>query len=174
MAARGAFSPSFPWDMFSSVSSFPPDPPSAGGFGAPPPPPGAGAPRPGGCLRKGLVGCGVVGFALLLACVGAVLYLRRNPQVVTDYAVRQVEEHCAPDVTGEDKADFRAAYAAYRERLRSGSSDPRPAQQLRSVLMQGGSRNEFTREQVHALTESFRQAAAAGAASPVPTATPTP
>lgn len=160
--------------MFSSVSSLPPNPPSPGSFGAPPPPPGAAATPRGGCLRKGLVGCGVAGFVLLLGFIGAVLYLRRNPQVVTDYAVRQVEEHGAPDVTGEDKADFRAAYAAYRERLRSGSSDPGPAQRLRSVLMQGGPRNEFTREQVHALTESFRQAAAAGAASPVATVPPTP
>ena len=160
--------------MFSPVSSFPPDPPAPDRFGAPPPPAGVAATPPGGCLRKGLIGCGVVGFALLLACIGAVLYLRRNPQVVTDYAVRQVEEHAAPDVTGEDKTDFRAAYAAYRERLRSGSSDPGPAQRLRSVLMQGGARNEFTREQVHALTESFRQATAAGAASPAPTAPPTP
>lgn len=108
----------------------------------------------------GLVGCGIAGLALLLVIVGAILYIRRNPAAVADFAMSQVESHFAAEVTDQDKADLRAAYAAYRERLQSGKASPEPLQRVKTVFMTGGSRNnEITREQVHDLTAAFREAA---------------
>lgn len=120
-------------------------------------------------MKNGLIGCGIVGFLCLIAVIGWILYARRNPQVLTDYVMRQVEGHYAADVTEQDKAELRAAYAGYRERLRHGGGDSRAMLQIRSTIMRGGPRNEFTRDQVHDLTAAFRDAS--GSARPTPAAT---
>lgn len=144
------------------MSSLPPDRPQAPPpFPAPGVPPGIPPPsaRPSGCWRVGLVGCGIAGLALLLVIVGAILYVRRNPAAVADFAMSQVESHFAADVTDQDKADLRAAYAAYRERLRSGKASPEPLQRVKTVFLSGDKNNEITREQVHELTAAFREGA---------------
>lgn len=151
------------------MSSIPPPPPP--GYrpppppGYPPPPPGIppAQPAPRGCWRTGLVGCGIAGLALLLLIVAGFFYLRRNPQKITDFVMSQIESHYAPDVTPEDKRELREAYAAFREKMRSGMGTGRnseePFRRVQSVFMGTGSNNEITREQVHELTDSFRNAA---------------
>ncbi len=144
---------------FRRMSSAPPP-----GYAAPLPPPG---PARSGCLKNGLIGCGVAALVILIGLIAGMLYLRRNPQAVTDYVMKQVEGNYAPDVTEAEKADLRAAYAAFRERMRQGAADTRALERIRTVVLRGGPRNEISREQVRELTAAFREAA--GGPRPAPT-----
>lgn len=168
------------------MSSIPPPPPPPGyrppppGYppGYPPPPPGIppAQPAPRGCWRTGLVGCGIAGLALLLLVVAGFFYLRRNPQKITDFVMSQVESHYAPDVTAEDKRELREAYAAFREKMRTSARRERgseePFRRIQGVFMGTGSNNEITREQVHELTDAFRNAAGLPPLKRTPLVTP--
>jgi hypothetical protein len=155
------------------------------GFDPPPPlpaPPGIPPPAPAarGCWRTGLIGCGIAGLVILLGIVALFMYLRRNPQAITDYVMAQVESHYGPDVTEQDKAELRQAYAEYRQRLRENKADAEPMQHMRSVFVSTGPNNTINREQVHELTAAFRRASGApavpslGTPAMVPSVTPSP
>ena len=146
--------------------SIPPPPPYGGPPGIPPP-----AAGPRGCWRVGLIGCGIVGLVVLLVIVCSFLYLRKNPETITDFVMSQVDSHYASDVTEQDKADLHAAYAAYRDRLKQGKASAEPLQRMRGMFVGGGSNNQITREQVHELTAAFREAASAST-GPSATAVP--
>jgi hypothetical protein len=119
------------------------------------PPPSSG---PRGCWRTGLIGCGIAALVVVLCGVAAMLYLRRNPNLFTDWAMKQVDAHMASDVTEQEKKDLHDAYAAYRDRMRAGTANPEALQRMQRVFM-SGSNNEITREQVRELTAAFRRAA---------------
>jgi hypothetical protein len=86
------------------------------------------------------------------------LYLRRNPNLFTDWAMKQVDAHMASDVTEQEKKDLHDAYAAYRDKMRAGTANPEALQRMQRVFM-SGSNSEITREQVRELTAAFRRAA---------------
>ena len=153
------------------MSSAPPP-----GYAAPIPPPVA--PR-SGCLKNGLIGCGVAALLVLICLIGGMLYLRRHPQAITDYVMKQIAGTYAPDVTEAEKADLRAAYATFRERMRQGTADTRSLERVRTVVLRGGPRSEISREQVRELTAAFREAVGAPPAGtpsvpPSPAASPSP
>jgi hypothetical protein len=131
----------------------------------PPPPPGA-APTKQGCARTALIGCGIAAALLLLCIVGFFLYVRRNPGMMTDLMMKQIESHWGPDVTEQDKTDLRAAYAEFRIALNERRVSPEGVQKLQSTLSSNRS-NQINREQVHQLTRDFR-AAARPSPSPAP------
>jgi len=145
----------------------------------PPPPPDAAATKQG-CARTALIGCGIAAALLLLCIVGFFLYVRRNPGMMTDLMMRQIESHWGPDVTEQDKADLRAAYAEFRTALNERRVSPEGVQKLQFTLSSNRS-NPINREQVHQLTRDFRAAANpapnpspghAMSPSPVPTSSP--
>jgi hypothetical protein len=123
----------------------------------PPPPPDA-APTKQGCARTALIGCGIASALLLLCIVGFFLYMRRNPSLMTDLMMRQIESHFGPDVTEQDKADLRAAYAEFRTALNQGRVNREGVQKLQFTLSTNRS-NQINREQVLQLTRDFRAAA---------------
>ena len=136
------------------------------------------------------MGCGIVGVLVLICFIGAVVYIRSHPQAFTDFLMNRIESAYAPDVTDQDKADLRAAYGAYREKLKTKSVNSRSLDRVRVVLTRGGS--SIGRDQVHELTAAFREAAGQtqrdegvpavvitppepfGAGTPGPLASPTP
>jgi len=145
----------------------------------PPPPPDA-APAKQGCARTALIGCGIAAALLLLCVVGFFLYVRRNPGMMTDLMMRQIESHWGPDVTEQDKADLRAAYAEFRTALNERRVSTEGVQKLQFTLSSNRS-NQINREQVHQLTRDFRAAANPSpgpgpghtmSPSPAPTASP--
>jgi hypothetical protein len=145
----------------------------------PPPAPGA-APTKQGCARTALIGCGIAAALLLLCVVGFFLYVRRNPGMMTDLMMKQIESHWGPDVTEQDKADLRAAYAEFRTALNERRVSPEGVQKLQFTLSANRS-NQINREQVHQLTRDFRAAARPSPApspghtmspSPAPTSSP--
>ena len=146
----------------------------------PPPVPDAGAKKQG-CARSALIGCGVAAALLLLCIVGVFLYIRNNPAAITDFLMmRQIESHWGPDVTEQDKADLRAAYAEFRTALIEKRVNTEGLQKLQFSLS-GNRSNQINREQVHQLTRDFRAAASRSpgpghtqtmSPSPVPTSSP--
>ena len=145
----------------------------------PPPPPDAAATKQG-CARTALIGCGIAAALLLLCIVGFFLYVRRNPGMMTDLMMRQIESHWGPDVTEQDKADLRAAYAEFRTALNERRVSPEGLRKLQFTLSANRS-NQINREQVHQLTRDFRAAANPSpglgpgysvSPSPAPTASP--
>ena len=132
------------------------------------------APAGKGCLKTGLIGCGVAALVLVAAFVAFVLYVQKNPEAITDFMMKQVEKNYAPDVTEREKEDLRAAYAAFRKTLEEGKKPPpEPMERMRGILTFGGGRSsELTREQVRELTEVFRKAAGAAPAVAPPAAAP--
>ncbi|HEY6049873.1 MAG TPA: hypothetical protein VIZ58_01390 [Thermoanaerobaculia bacterium] len=91
--------------------------------------------------------------------IGFIVYVRSHPEAFTDFLMNRIEATFSSDVTDQDKADLRAAYAAYREKLRAKSVDGRSLDRVRVVLMRGGGGSTIGRDQVHELTAAFREAA---------------
>jgi hypothetical protein len=142
---------------------------------APPPPVEAPADRRG-CLKKSLIGCGVVAILIAACLIAVIVYVRQRPDVFTDMVMKQVESHYAADVTAEEKEQLRSAYADFRTALREHRVSRDPLDRMRTTLVSSGSQSEVTRQQVRDLTELFRKAAGGGvpAPSPVPVSTSSP
>jgi hypothetical protein len=145
----------------------------------PPPPPDAAPPKQG-CARTALIGCGIAAALLLLCLVGFFLYVRRNPGMMTDLMMKQIESHWGPDVTEQDKADLRAAYAEFRTALNERRVNREGVQKLQFTLSANRS-NQINREQVQQLARDFRSAARSSPSpgpghtispSPAPTVSP--
>jgi hypothetical protein len=131
-------------------------------------------PAKGGCLRAGLIGCGVVALLLVLGFVGIVLYAKKNPGFFLDFAVSQIEKNYGPDVTEEDKRDLRAAVADFKEAIRSGAvKKDRGGAWQKSFSMRGNTSGKLTHEDVRELIRTFREAAGKEP-STLPTAAPVP
>ena len=105
------------------------------------------------------MGCGILGVVVLLCFIGFIVYVRSHPEAFTDFLMNRIEATFSSDVTEQDKADLRAAYAAYREKLRTKSVNSRSLDRVRVVLMRGGGGSTIGRDQVHELTAAFREAA---------------
>jgi hypothetical protein len=99
-----------------------------------------------------------VALVCILGFLAFVLYVRRHPTMVTDWAMSQIDSHMASDVTEQDRKDLHEAYAAYAERLRAGNANTEAMDRVRRVFMTG-SNNEISRDQVHELTNAFRRSA---------------
>ncbi len=129
------------------------------------------APAGRGCAKNALIGCGVAALIVVLGFVALVFYIQKRPTVITDFMMKQIEGHYAPDVTEAEKEELRAAYASFRTAVEQGKAGREPMERVRATLtFRSGGSNEITREQVRELTQAFREAAGApsGAASPQP------
>jgi len=146
---------------------------------SPPPVPGVPIPatpiepvrRPGGCARGALIGCGAAAILVLILMAAFAAYARRKPWALTDLMMSQIERNFAPDVTEQEKASLRSAYAAFRERLRERRVGGEPFEKLRTILSTA-SVGTIGREQVRSLTEVFRSGAEAPNPTPGPGAAP--
>jgi hypothetical protein len=76
-------------------------------------------PEKGGCLRIGLIGCGIVALLCILIFAGGLLFVKKNPGALMDFALRGIEHSYGPDVTEEDKKELRAAIEDFKEAIRS-------------------------------------------------------
>jgi hypothetical protein len=124
-----------------------------------------------GCLKKSLIGCGVVALVVAVCFIAFFLYVRQRPETITDVVMSQVESHFAADVTAEEKEQVRSAYADFRAALKEHRVSREPLDRMRSTLVSGGAQSEVSREQVRDLTALFRRAAGSRAA-PAAAATP--
>jgi hypothetical protein len=139
-------------------------------------------PEKGGCMRAGLIGCGIVALLVVLIFVGGVLYIRKNPGALLDFAMRGIERNYGPDVTEEDKKELQAAVEEFKEAIRSNRMrDDSSMGFQRSFRMRNRS-SKLTHQDVQELIRAFRDAAGkpgrpAGEPSPgatmVPMAEPT-
>jgi hypothetical protein len=136
-------------------------------------------PEKGGCMRTGLIGCGIVALLCVLIFVGGVLYVKKNPGAVLDFAVASIEKKYGPDVTEEDRKELRAVVADVKEAARSGR-----IRSNRSVGWQNFSKrgsDKLSHEDVQEIIRTFREtilplpggAAAPPAVTMVPMAEPT-
>jgi hypothetical protein len=128
-----------------------------------------------GCLKKALIGCGVVALLVAVCFIAVVMYVRQRPEALTDLVMKQVESHFAADVTADDKRQLHEAYADFRAALKEHRVAREPLDRMRTTIVSSGSQNEVTHEQVRSLTELFRRTAAGGAAPQTPAVqTPSP
>jgi hypothetical protein len=134
-------------------------------------------------MRAGLIGCGIVALLLVLILVGGMLFVRKNPGALLDFAMRGVERNYGPDVTEEDKKELQAAVEEFKEAIRSNRiRNNRSMGFQRSLTMRNSSR-KLSHEDIQELIRMFRDAVGkpgrpAGesppAATMVPMAAPTP
>lgn len=146
------------------------------------PPPIEPVPARSGCGKKVLVGCGVAALVVAACFLALILTVRRKPQIITDFVMRQVESHFASDVTEADKQELRAAYAEFRQGLIEHRVSKEPLDRMRTTLMTGAN-NEINHEQVQEMIRLFRQRSSSVPSSPpveiteppsAPAATPRP
>lgn len=149
----------------------------------PPAPPAPAAVEPvaagRGCLKKSLIGCGVVAFVCAVAFIAFIIYVRKYPETITDAVMSQVESHYAADVTADEKEQLHKAYADFRTALKEHRVSREPMDRMRTTLVSRGAQSEVSREQVRDLTELFRRTAGSRAApailgGPVPSPLRTP
>jgi hypothetical protein len=136
-------------------------------------PPAEVPPGKQGCAKNALLGCGVAALVLFALLVGCFLYLRRNPALLTDVMMKQIESHYGPDVTEQDKADLKAAYGDFRSAVNEKRVNREAVGRLQSTLSSNRS-NRLGREDVQALTRAFREGAGKAPAAPEPSASPAP
>ncbi len=141
-------------------------PPASGFTTSMPPDARPGGPK--GCWRTGLIGCGIAGLLVLICIVGSCLYLRRNPQAMTDFFMARIDAALASDVTEQEKTELHSAYAAYRDRLRQSGPQRRSLDQIQTILLRNRA-GSVSREQVRQLTAVFREGAGLPPATPAPT-----
>jgi hypothetical protein len=132
-----------------------------------------------GCLKKSLIGCGVVALVCAVGFIAFFIYVRQRPETITDAVMSQVESHYAADVTAEEKEQLHKAYADFRTALKEHRVSREPLDRMRTTLVSGGAQSEVSRKQVRDLTELFRRAASSRAApatpgGPAPSPRPTP
>lgn len=146
-----------------------------------PPPPAAVEPEAAGrgCLKKSLIGFGVVALVCAVGFIALFIYVRQRPETITDAVMSHVESHYAADVTAEEKKQVHKAYADFRTALKEHRVSREPLDRMRTTLVSGGAQSEVSREQVRDLTELFRRPAGSRAApatpgGPAPSPRPTP
>ena len=116
-------------------------------------------PEKGGCMRAGLIGCGIVALLCVLIFVGGVLFVRKNPGMLLDFAMKGIESNYGPDVTEEDKKELRAAVEDVKEAIRTNRMrDDRSMGFQRSFRMRNSS-SKLSHEDVQELIRAFREAA---------------
>ncbi|HEV2063091.1 MAG TPA: hypothetical protein VGS00_00910 [Thermoanaerobaculia bacterium] len=115
-------------------------------------------PEKGGCMRAGLVGCGVVALLVVLIFVGGVLYVRKNPGVLLDFAMRGIERNYGPDVTEEDKKELQAAVEEFKEGIRSKRIRNDSSMGFQRSLTMRNSSSKLSHEDIQGLIRMFRDA----------------
>ncbi|MGH9398789.1 MAG: hypothetical protein ACRD00_00365 [Thermoanaerobaculia bacterium] len=116
-------------------------------------------PARGGCLRAGLIGCGIVALLCVLIFVAGVLYIKKNPGALVDFAMRGIENNFGPDVTEQDKKELREAVEEFKVAVRSGRvTGDRAGGWQRSFSMKSSSR-KLSHEDVQDIIRAFREAA---------------
>jgi hypothetical protein len=137
-----------------------------------PAPPGSASNR--GCWKAALLGCGGAAILCVVGLVGAVIYLQKHPETLTDLLMDRVRAGYAADVTSQDKSELDSAYADFRRALEEKKVSKDDMERVRDAIKIG---REVGREEVHELTRVFREAARRGAtrpAEPTPAAGATP
>ena len=116
----------------------------------------AGLPAKSGCWRGALLGCGGAAVLVVICLVVLGIYVRKNPESVTDMLMERIRDRFASDVTSEDKADLDRAYAEFRAALVGGRVRREDLDRVRSTVSLG---REVSRDDVHELARVFREAA---------------
>jgi hypothetical protein len=114
-----------------------------------------GPPR-GGCLRGGLIGCGVAALLVLVLLGGSFAYVRRHPEALTDWMMKRVESGYAPEVTAAEKQRLETAYGRFRVRLQERRVPRADLERLRGILS-STAMGSFSRDEVRELTELFER-----------------
>ncbi len=115
-------------------------------------------PEKGGCMRAGLIGCGVVALLVVLIFVGGVLYVRKNPGVLLDFAMRGIERNYGPDVTEEDKKELQAAVEEFKEAIRSHRIRNDSTKGIQRSFTMRNSSSKLSHEDIQGLIRMFRDA----------------
>ena len=121
-------------------------------------------PQKGGCLKAGLIGCGVVALLVVLVFVGGVLFVRKNPGILLDFAMTGIEQNFGPDVTEKDKKELRAAVEEFKEAIRSKRTRSENSDAFGRSFRMRNRGEKLTHEDVQELIRMFR----AAAGKPVP------
>ena len=120
-------------------------------------------------MKTGLIGCGIVALLCVLIGVGGVLYVKKNPGALLDFAIGSIEKNYGPDVTEEDKKELRAVVAEVKEAIRSGRVRGDRSMGWRRSFSKSGS-GKLTHEDVQEIIRTFRESIGPlpGAAAPPP------
>ena len=124
-------------------------------------------------MRTGLIGCGIIALLCILIGVGGVLYVKKNPGAVLDWAMGSIEKKYGPDVTEEDKKELRAAVADLKEAMRNGTVRSNRSVGFQRFSPKSGS-GKLTHEDVQDIIRAFRESLGPvpGGAAPLPTLAP--
>jgi hypothetical protein len=110
-------------------------------------------------MRAGLIGCGIVALLVVLIFVGGVLFVRKNPGALLDFAMRGIETNYGPDVTEEDKKELRAAVEEFKEAIRSNRIRDTNSMGFQRSFRMGNSSNKLSHEDIRELIRMFRDSA---------------
>lgn len=128
-------------------------------------------------MRAGLIGCGIVALLCVLIFVGGVLFVRKNPGALLDFAMRGIERNYGPDVTEQDKKELQAAVEEFKEAIRSNRIRDNGSMGFQRSFTMRNSSNKLSHEDIQGLIRMFRDAAGkpgrpGGEPSPEPTMVP--
>ena len=124
-------------------------------------------------MRTGLIGCGIIALLCVLVFVGGVLYVRKNPGALADFAMRSIEKNYGPDVTEQDKKELREAVEEFKAAARAGTLNRDRATGVQRSFTMRGSSGKISHEDVQEIIRAFR-GIAGGSRAPdnVPTMAP--
>jgi hypothetical protein len=110
-----------------------------------------------GCMKWGLVGC--AGLSVML--IVGLIFVGTRAGTMMDWALTKIQDQilltCTPEVTAEQKAEFRAAYAPFIAKAKKGGIPAEKMSAFRKEMMAALSDGKVTPEELTELTNGLKQ-----------------
>ena len=121
-------------------------------------PPSIAPERPrSGCMKWGLVGCAGLSVIIIIGLI----FVGTRAGSMLDWALAKVQDQilatCTPEVTVEQKAEFKAAYAPFIAKAKKGGIPAEKMSAFRSRMMAALSDSRVTPEEITDLTSGLKQ-----------------
>ena len=121
------------------------------------PPPNVADRSRSGCMKWGLVGC--AGLSVIL--IVALIFVGTRAGTMMDWALGKIQDQillsCTPEVTAEQKAEFRAAYAPFIAKAKKGGIPVDKMSAFRTKMMASLADSKVTPEELTELTNGLKQ-----------------
>ncbi len=108
--------------------------------------------RRDGCLKWGLVGCGVASVLVIVGLLFVLSNAKKLMGLAFDKMGDQVIAATTPDVSPAEKDQFRAALARFAENAKSGAIQPADVQAWQATVMGALGKGRITPQDLRGLT----------------------
>ncbi len=113
-------------------------------------------PKKGGCMKKILIGCGVLLIVGIVVVIAAVAFVLKNKDKMISWSVGKLEKVVMAEVTDEGlRQDLKMNFSGFSEALKEGRISEADAQNLIMALSESVQDGRVTEEEVARINSVF-------------------